>query len=244
MRLMIIRAGAFGAGALLLVGCAGAPTASVTVTETAVAPSATVTFTQQPEETPTAPVVVESSPSSEETSIPVPEATTYKGSGTKIVKITKPEDGPVLATFTHDGGSNFAVWSLDSNLEQIDLLVNTIGGFSGTTLLDRYDGESTARVEVEADGAWTIKFEPLSAARQFTDMAQGEGPDVLVYQGPAGVATLKNQGESNFAVWFFNADSSDLAANEIGNYTGEAVMPVGPTAVQVESDGKWSISLE
>jgi len=200
-----------------------------------------VTVTEQPDDpaTPTA---------SAESVAPAPEPevepVSYKGTGTKIVKIEKPEDGPVLASFTHDGGSNFAVWSLDSDLDQIDLLFNTIGKFSGTTLLDRYDGESTARIEVEADGNWTITLAPLSNARQFTDKANGSGPDVLIYQGSTGVATLKNQGESNFAVWFFSSDTSDLAANEIGNYTGEAVIPAGPTAVQIESEGKWSITVE
>ena len=244
MRKATTRLSSIAAGILILTACAGSPAATVTVTQTSPAPSATATVTEQPEDSATDTEPSQSPSPAEEATTPEPEATTYKGTGTKVVKIAKPEDGPVLATFTHDGGSNFAVWSLDSDLEQIDLLVNTIGRFSGTTLLDRYDGESTARIEVEADGAWTIKLQPLSAARQFTDKAQGEGPDVLIYQGSAGVATLKNQGESNFAVWFFSTDSSDLAANEIGNYTGEAVIPAGPTAVQVESEGKWSITVD
>lgn len=244
MELKSLGAGLVAAAGFVLTGCAGAPSATVTVTETA-SPSATASITE-PTGGPSSPSTPLESPSAsaEPTSAPEPELVTYEGSGTKIIKVRKPEDGPVLATFTHNGGSNFAVWSLDSDLEQLDLPVNTIGDFSGTTILDRNDGENTARIEVEADGTWTIELAPLSTARQFTDKAQGTGPDVLIYQGPTGVATLKNQGQGNFAVWFFSTETSDLAANEIGNYSGEAVIPEGPTAVQIESEGKWSITVQ
>lgn len=244
VELKFIGAGLIAVASIVLTGCVGAPSATVTVTETT-SPSATASVAERTREPSSARTPIESpSATVEPTSAPEPEVVTYEGSGTKIIKVRKPEDGPVLATFTHNGSSNFAVWSLDSDLEQLDLLVNTIGDFAGTTILDRNDGENTARIEVEADGTWTIELAPLSTASQFTDKAQGTGPDVLIYQGPTGVATLKNQGQGNFAVWFFSTETSDLAANEIGNYSGEAVIPEGPTAVQIESEGKWSISVQ
>ena len=195
---------------------------------------------------PTASPAPSESESVEPTPTPAPtvESVTYEGSGTKILKIDKPEPGVVLITMTHDGSSNFAVWSLDGNLEQMDLLVNTIGNYKGTTVLDLNDGEETARLDISADGNWTVTLSPLASAKRFTGSAEGTSDDVLIYEGPVGVATLTHKGDSNFAVWFYSTSSSDLAANEIGNYSGEAVIPEGPTLVEVETEGKWSIDVE
>lgn len=186
------------------------------------------------------------SESVEPTPTPTPtiEPITYEGSGTKILKIKKPESGAVLITMTHEGSSNFAVWSLDGNLEQMDLLANTIGNYSGTTVLDVNDGEETERLDISADGNWTVTISPLASAKRFTGSAEGTSDDVLIYEGPVGVATLTHKGDSNFAVWFYSTSSSDLAANEIGNYSGEAVIPEGPTLVEVETEGKWTIRVE
>lgn len=199
-----------------------------------------------PDETPSASPTPSESASLEPTPTPTPtlEPIRYEGSGTKILKIKKPEPGAALITMTHEGSSNFAVWSLDGNLEQMDLLANTIGNYEGTTVLDVNDGEETARLDISADGNWTVTISPLASAKRFTGSAEGTSDDVLIYEGPVGVAMLSHKGDSNFAVWFYSTSGSDLAANEIGNYTGEAVMPEGPTLVEVETEGKWSIEVE
>ena len=47
---------------------------------------------------------------------------------------------------------------LDSDLEETENLVNEIGKYSGTTILDLNDGEETKRLKIQADGNWTIVF--------------------------------------------------------------------------------------
>ena len=47
--------------------------------------------------------------------------------------------------------------ALDSGLQSLDLLVNTIGNYSGTVLLP----EGTASLEIKADGQWQGEIKPL-----------------------------------------------------------------------------------
>lgn len=162
---------------------------------------------------------------------------TFKGSGDKIIKY---KSGPFIATMTHRGGGNFAVWSLDGGKQETDLLVNEIGNYSGTTLApeDEYFG-----LKVEADGAWTVEVQPFDQAPVTSGTVKGRGDSVLIWQGePETIAVIKHKGESNFAVWFYDEDGRDLLVNEIGNYSGEQF--IGPGLLQIEADGTWSVTPE
>ena len=59
-------------------------------------------------------------------------------------------DGPnrTVATLTHDGDSNFAVWLYSANGR--DLLVNEIGPFAGEGIVD------TGLFQITASGGWTL----------------------------------------------------------------------------------------
>lgn len=171
------------------------------------------------------------------------KATAYHGSGNRIVKIKKPSGDPaeaVIVAATHRGQSNFAVWTLDKQLQQGELLVNTIGNYRGTVPLDFEEGTETARIQVDADGAWTLKIKPMSSARSFSSDIKGKGDDVVLYDDGAKVATIKHRGSSNFTVWFYAQDGSDLLVNEIGNYQGESVL-TGRAILAITADGPWSI---
>lgn len=71
------------------------------------------------------------------------------GSGDEVVLVT--QSGP--ATFTHNGSSNFFVWSYQSSSSR-DLEVNEIGPFNGQELIDA----GTVFLEIGADGDWTVNF--------------------------------------------------------------------------------------
>jgi len=157
---------------------------------------------------------------------PSPKAikpTRYHGSGSRIVRIRKPNgepDEPVTVTLTHHGQSNFAVWTLNKKLKQTDLLVNTIGDYKGTVPVDFEDGSQTPRIQVQADGPWTMTIRPVTSARHFSRRIKGKGDDVVIYTGGPKVANISHTGSSNFAVWFYGEDGRDLLVNEIGNYKG------------------------
>lgn len=176
----------------------------------------------------------------------------YSGSGDKVQKITKPGGSkePAIVTSTHDGDGHFAIWSLDSNLEEHDLLVNTIGDYEGTTLLDAatFDTVVTStHLEISADGPWTVAIQAVSAARAMSSNAtNGVGDDVLRWTGKAVVVRIKHTGTGHVAVWARAADGDylDLLVNEIGNYNGTVVVPAGTRLVTVETEGTWSITLQ
>jgi len=184
-----------------------------------------------------------------ETSVPPkepakPKRVEYSGRGDKVLKISKPADGANLIKLTHDGDSNFIVDQLDSDLKETEGLVNEIGRYSGTTILDLNDGEETKRLKIQADGKWTIVLSDLATAREMDSSASGRGDDVLIYRGDAGVAKLTHNGESNFIVDFYNEDDSDNLVNEIGKYSGESVIGSGPGFLQIHADGKWTVKVE
>lgn len=65
--------------------------------------------------------------------------------------------GLITFHFTHDGQSNFAIWLLDDQGNQIDLLVNTIGPFDGSKALG-IQKPGLYLLNIEADGNWTIEI--------------------------------------------------------------------------------------
>jgi hypothetical protein len=88
------------------------------------------------------------------------------GTGLYIVTLPKGVTGGIV-TALHDGASNFVIDVLDAtNQSTADLLVNTIGAYTGTTaygLTALGDGIS---LQITADGNWTITLSPISAARR------------------------------------------------------------------------------
>lgn len=167
----------------------------------------------------------------------------YAGAGDDIVTITKHSTGAQVAVITHNGGSNFAVHTLDAALENTNLLVNTIGNYSGTVLFDaRSRGETTA-LKITADGPWTVKLVSLSSVRSFDGSAPmtGTGDDVFHYKGASKPAVFTHDGSSNIAVHRFGT-RPDLLINEIGAYTGTVVWATG--LYQVTADGNWSATLK
>lgn len=176
--------------------------------------------------------------------VAIPEDKAYKGSGDKVLSIELPDgaDSAAVATISYSGESNFAVWSLDSGLVQKDLLVNEIGSYSGTVVFN-LRGDATKALEITASGDWTVTVRSVLSLREFeAGVASGHADDVLVYRGPAGVATIVHSGSSNFAIWSYG-DRSDLVVNEIGDYSGESRWMTGPSLVAVTADGDWSISV-
>jgi hypothetical protein len=77
-------------------------------------------------------------------------ATAVSGRGDDVFQIRPPTPTFSVSTLTHDGASNFAVWSYSP--EGRDLLVNEIGPYSGEVLL----AEATFLVVINADGNWTM----------------------------------------------------------------------------------------
>ena len=241
--------------AVLMVGCGQAndvaapattttpPTSSTTTT----VPSTTVkptTTTAAPTTTTTAPTTTTTAPTTTTTAPPDPVH--YQGTGSDVVTIAKPGTGAVLFTATHSGERNFAVWAMDAAGKKLELMVNTIGSYSGSSVLDA-TGEQTALLEIEADGEWRIDLAPLSRATSWDGVSPitGTGDSVVRIAGglpKVTVASITHDGSRNFAVWSYTSRNRDLVVNDFGAYTGRHVLASGTALLAITADGNWAFT--
>ncbi len=203
--------------------------------------------TQPPSEAPSAPPT--EAPTTKAPAPPPPPAVAkpvvYSGVGSKLLKIKKGEE-PAIALITGRGSSNFAVTNLAADGQQYDLLVNTIGSYHGTRLIDVENGQQTAAFKIEATGSrWTITLKPITQARPWNGSGtlSGKGDDVILMPrdtwGSLDSAKITHTGTSNFAVKAYS-DTSDLLVNEIGAYSGEVQVPAGTLLFAIDADGGWT----
>lgn len=166
-----------------------------------------------------------------------PQPVVFSGRGDDVVNL--PSTDLVVATISYQGRGNFVIWALDAGLTQTDLLVNEIGSYNGRVPVN-LRGDSTA-LQVEAGGEWTISLLPITHAVHYVGTSlSGSGDDVLFVEDTA-IYSITHNGQSNFVVWVYSEDGTDLAVNEIGNYSGN--VPVrGPAIVVVSADGAWTIT--
>lgn len=169
---------------------------------------------------------------------------TEKGSGDGIVKLPA-EAAYGVVTATHKGSSNFSLTVLDEDNQSTgDLLVNEIGNYKGTTAYGFISlGNPGVKIQVTADGDWTIKVAEISSAPVLSLPAKGSGDAVFLYDGGAADWSIQHKGDSNFALVQYSSDlMPNLAVNEIGNYKGVVPMSAGPSVIVITADGSWSLS--
>lgn len=166
------------------------------------------------------------------------------GAGDSVIPLP-PDVTAAIVTATHDGGANFIVQVLDAgNQPTLDLLVNTIGAYSGSSAygLNGTLGEPGTNLQVQADGNWTVTISPISSAAELP--ASGTGSGVFVYSGAATTGAFTSDGEANFIVIQYSDDLiPNLAINQIGSYSGTVPISAGPSVVTVNSSGNWTATL-
>lgn len=162
------------------------------------------------------------------------------GNGDDVVDI--PEDLAVcLVSANYEGGSNFVIKSLDASGNSLDLLVNTIGAYTGTTTTGLGRG-TAAMLEINASGPWTITLKPIADADALTSGQVMHGDNVVLADtSGATKLNITNNGESNFVVRGISTSSSELLVNEIGSYSG-TVVNKNYIMFIVGSKGDWTIS--
>ncbi|TFV95394.1 TM2 domain-containing protein [Leifsonia flava] len=167
----------------------------------------------------------------------------HTGAGDNLITLPAGASAGIV-TATHDGSSNFAISVLDtSNQPTGELLVNTIGAYSGTRAYGfNALGEGTT-LQITADGNWSITVSPVSAAPALT--ASGAGDAVFLYDGGAGKLTATHDGMANFVVMeeTNNAFRFGLLVNEIGAYSGTVPLSAGPSVISVQADGGWALTV-
>lgn len=175
---------------------------------------------------------------------PEPNPVTYTGNSDDVVTIHKPGGtGPVLAKISYHGANNFIVKTPDS----AQLLVNTIGSYEGTTLLDPSDGDNTSRLQVSASGPWAIKLSPLTAATSYTGGTyKRAGDQVLeVTNGALSTATFASSAmQSNFIVTEYPASGNqNLLVNVVAPPAYHGTVPLSaPSLLSITAVGLWTMT--
>lgn len=168
----------------------------------------------------------------------------YSGSGDEVIDLGAALDFGIVRADMRGSGNNI-VWAMDSAREDTDLLVNTIGAHSGTSLFGAMHSQAARYLEVQADGPWSLQVRDIRYAAEFGGSSSGSVDEVLLYGGAAGTLSASYSGDANFIVLeHFRGrygDESDLLFNEIGAYSGAATLNAGPAVIEVISDGPWSL---
>lgn len=172
---------------------------------------------------------------------------TIDGAGNDVIQFQIPGDIPAILDITHDGSSNFIVWSLDDSFDQIDLLVNEIGVYEGRRMVHGgwfSSPELVRHLEIDADGNWSITARPMSAADVLTTSLNGSGDDIVRYEGSAPTLTSTHDGSSNFIIVGYQSDGryNGLIVNEIGNYSGTDTIDAGTEILDIQADGNWTLN--
>jgi hypothetical protein len=167
---------------------------------------------------------------------PLLDAQTLTGTGDDI-KTVDLKGLPAVVTFTCSACSGNTV--LETNGAEM-LLVNTVGGYTGSHLVDTSTGSPTTEFSISADAAWTLKIEDVDTIATSAGKASGHGDKVLYWDAPGTKAAITNKGEGNFLVEGFGSEIPELAVNKIGNYSG--TVQLTPGFVQVKSEGDWTIT--
>ena len=175
----------------------------------------------------------------------------FSGYGDKVIENVKIPAGPYYTVASHQGSRNFIskLYYGDSYF----LLTNEIGTCSNV-IESLYRNANAAindgRLEVKADGSWTIKIKPVTGST--TTNIKGRGDvvtGVFTAKSSKPVIKLTHSGDRNFIVKIikYHATRSydyELVANEIGNYNGQDIadLDVGEKYyIYVQADGNWTI---
>ena len=183
------------------------------------------------------------------TPTPLPEPKAYSGSGSDVVAIEKPGglDAVVIVHVVGNAESSyFGVTGFDEAGKQTDLLVNTTDPYDGITLLDARKGQTTTRLQVEAQGDWTIEVRPLAMARAAAvpGTTSGAGDDVLLLDGEPDTAHIVGNAEGRYFGVIGHGKRYDLLVNTTDPYDGRVIVNRDTVVIEVKATGEWEVTFE
>lgn len=181
-----------------------------------------------------------------------PRPVILRGHGKVVKSVTLKTNTPVVVTASHTGQANFIVDLVGHGAHEF--LFNEIGNYDGQAAIEDKLRRGKYRVAIDADGAWTLKFEqpvPKPNASPIPGKLNGHGARVVPVHSERDMQPVirgTHTGQANFIVdvigygglsGFFNL------FNEIGRFKGEVLadeeMPSGDYLVWVQADGAWTL---
>jgi len=240
-------------------------TASVTATRTSTLtstapPTSTLTPTPRPSatktRTPTRTRTATPAASPTKTRTPGPSVTAaptpypFQGSGNGSVRL--PADAVGVLYITHGAGTRaFTVRGYSDKGELLDTLVDTTGTYDGRVPLNLQGMDRIARLEVQAEGAWGIRYYPLLTYDHWADTANiisGHGDDVWFARARPvqGLIIAGNADGGVFAVLVLGGEGYAIAVDTSDPYNGLFTMPprVGTLyGLIVTASSDWQITI-
>jgi len=113
----------------------------------AVPPRAAGSYSSTP---PPAPPPVEAKPA-------VESALDFSGTGATGTQLFTLNPGLVQAAYSHSGEGSFAIWLIDGQGNNVELIVNEIGSVSGSKAFG-IDRAGQYILSIDADGPWTVSL--------------------------------------------------------------------------------------
>ena len=116
---------------------------------------------------------------------------------------------------------------------------------SGTVIFDVYADEHSVAFAIDADCTWTITVKPITTAKSWDPSTPLPGTGDNVYQivpPSSGLVTLTltYEGDENLIVHSYSADGSEGPVKEIGNFSGEVLLPDDSALLEVDAyRGPW-----
>lgn len=194
---------------------------------------------------PTPTAIPSPTPTATATPSPSPAASpfltqTYSGSGNAFQPYHVP-DYAAIAKMTHGGSRNFIVYIRHPDGKR-DLLINTIGSYTGTVLLINGVG-----LEVTSDSYWRVDIESLALADEWgwtIGKLIGSSDNVLRVT-PVSETTRTGRisiGSGFVAVWAYDADGhGTLVYDEIGPNSKIVSYPPGTWLLEILADTGYNI---
>ncbi|BDZ54617.1 hypothetical protein [Agromyces marinus] len=172
------------------------------------------------------------------------------GSGDAVVELPDGVTGGIVtARFDGDDDAAFTLTLLDaSNAPSGDPLVDATDDYEGTTAWGVADASSARGVQVTATGPWTLSIEPMSAAAELPNAANGEDDAVYLHGGGAATLAATHTGddaEDRFVVAQQAGRAFGGAAliDVTGAYDGSVPLAAGPSVVTVRATEDWTLSV-
>lgn len=171
------------------------------------------------------------------------ETVTYSGTGDDVIEIETPKNRAWVMEVKGNSSSNhFSITGYDSNMEYVDLFVNTTSPYEGFVVDERL---VTTVLEITAESAWEIKIHDLFNTVPEVkkgDTISGHGDAVYQIESYGVTADVVGNSDSHhFAVKTLGDEMNELLVNTTEPYTGTVMLKGKPFLLIITSESDWEI---
>jgi hypothetical protein len=167
----------------------------------------------------------------------------HSGSGALTIAFPKGIRS-LLVVAKYSGKGSFTITELSAgNVATKRVPVSTKSSYSGTDAVGVKSAKvPTTDLKVSGSGTWHVTLEPIADAPIVALPMSGTGDHVYLYSGKAAIWKVSSPGKTTFVLNQISSGSyPNLAVDESGDWSGKVAMQPGPSVVEIQSNGAWSI---